>query len=69
MENDRTHEILKQAKDVDKMNKHREELTQRFLAYLFMENSDQTRHGSLLRHLLSEKSMKDSKYPVALKAA
>ena len=40
-----------------------EQIDERFAAHLHLVNSDQTRFGSMLRGLTSQKSLKNNQYP------
>jgi hypothetical protein len=49
--------------DLSKMTVLVKEASERLLAYLYLENSDQDKYGSILRNLNSQKSLGNDQYP------
>ena len=49
--------------EVEKNRKYEENVFEQFLAYLYLENSDQTKYGSILAGLITQQSLKNDQYP------
>ena len=43
--------------------KYKENVFEQFLAYLYLENSDQAKYGSILSGLITQQSLKNDQYP------
>jgi hypothetical protein len=49
--------------------KYKENVFEKFLAYLYLENSDQAKYGSILSGLITQQSLKNDQYPKTITEA
>ena len=49
--------------EAEKNHKYEETVFEQFLAYLYLENSDQAKYGSILSGLITQQSLKNNLYP------
>ena len=52
-----------------KNHKHEEIIFEQFLAYLYLENSDQANYGSILSGLITQQSLNNDQYPKTITEA
>ena len=51
-----------QEVEAEKNRKYEEDVFEQFLAYLYLDNSDQTKYGSILAGLITQQSIKNDQY-------
>ena len=62
-------ELLILNVDAEKNCKYKENIFKQFLAYLYLENSDQAKYGSILSGLITQQSLKNDQYPKTITEA